>query len=120
MNLVREKHLKREPVPDSIRCLQQYIEYSYTRPMTLDELCHTAGLSKYHLEREFKRYTGFSIMQYVIELRINQACMLLASTDLPISQISDMAGFSDYPNFLKLFKSRKNMTPRQFRERHQN
>ena len=115
MDLIKEKNKDLLNVPDYIRYLQRYLESNFTKRLTLDELADFAGLSKYHLEREFKKYIGYSVNAYLIELRLSRACFLLSNTQLTIGQISDISGFSNYANFLKLFKDRKGVSPKEYR-----
>lgn len=115
LNLIEDRNTARLNVPDYIRYLERYLQCNFKNQLTLDELANFAGISKYHLEREFKKYTGYSIMNYLIELRVNHACFLLLNTNLSIRIISEESGFSDYPNFLKLFKSRMKTTPGKYR-----
>ena len=115
MDLIKVKNKDLLNVPDYIRYLQRYLESNFTKRLTLDELADFAGLSKYHLEREFKKYIGYSVNAYLIELRLSRACFLLSNTQLTIGQISDISGFSNYANFLKLFKDRKGVSPKEYR-----
>ncbi len=96
---------------DYITCLIRYMESNYTSPLSLDDLSSFAGVSKYHLSREFKKRTGFSPGDYLIELRMNRACFLLTGTTLTVEAISRMSGFGNYPNFLKLFKKEREQHP---------
>lgn len=117
MTLIKEKNKDLLNIPDYICYLQRYMESNFVKRLTLDELADFAGLSKYHLEREFKRYVGYSVNAYLIELRFSRACFLLSNTQLPIGQISDISGFSSYPGFIKLFKARMGITPKEYRIR---
>lgn len=116
MDIIKEKNIQKLNVPDYIIYLEHYIKSNYTSKLSLDYLSSFSCVSKYHLDREFKKYIGSSINEYIIDLRITQACFLLTTTSLPISTISDSTGFSDYHNFLKLFKKRMHMTPNQYRK----
>lgn len=102
---------------DYITYLIRYMENNYTRPLSLDDLSSFSGISKYHLSREFKKRTGFSPGDYLIELRMNRARFLLANTALTVEAVSRASGFSSYPNFLKLFKKRAGTTPHRYRSR---
>lgn len=117
MGIIREKNRELLQVPDYIRYLQRYLESNFTQDMKLDDIAAFAGMSKYHLEREFKRYTGYPVTSYLIELRMTNACFLLSNTRMSIAQAAETAGFSNYPNFLKLFKARMGMTPKEYRGR---
>lgn len=102
-------------VPDTIRYLIKYMESNYTSHLSLDELSRFSGLSKYHLSREFKRYTGKSPNEYLIDLRIANAKFLLISTDISCYKIGELSGIPDFNNFVRLFKKNTGLTPSQFR-----
>lgn len=116
LGVVKEKYRDYKSVPDYILYLRKYMEHNFSRQLSLDELAEFANVSKYHLAREFKRHTGFTINEYVIELRLNRAEMLLSTSDLAIGQISQICGFSNYSNFYKLFYKKKGTTPAKFRK----
>lgn len=98
-------------IPDIYKYVIRYIESNYMRPLSLDSLSSFANLSKYHFAREFKKYTGFSPNDYLLELRINHACILLINSDLSVEQISNEVGIHNMSNFIRQFKKRTGLTP---------
>ena len=104
------------PLSSELHALSRYIEKHFTQDLSLDYLAHFSGISKYHLSREFKRYTGYAPNDYIIRLRIKHAKSLLLSTTLPINQIAFAVGFKDANNFNNLFKKHVTLTPGQYRK----
>ena len=102
-------------VPDSIQQAMKHLEIHYQRNISLDDLALLTKTNKYHLSKEFKRYTGFSPHDYLIWLRINQAKILLRSTNLPANKIAHEVGIHDINNFNYLFKKKVGTTPIQYR-----
>ena len=102
-------------VPDSIQHAMKHLESHYRQNISLDDLAETTRMNKYHLAKEFKRYTGFSPHDYLIWIRINQAKILLRSTNLPANKIAHEVGIHDINNFNYLFKKKVGMTPIQYR-----
>lgn len=103
-------------IPENIRYLIKYMESNYAKPLTLDFLSAFAGISKFHLSREFKKYTGQSPNEFLIDLRLANAKFLLSDTNLPCYKIGELSGISDFNNFVRLFKKDTNMTPTQYRK----
>ncbi len=63
----------------------------------------------------FKRYTNKSFQQFLIDVRLGNACKLLLDTDQNIKQISYQSGFNNMANFNRLFKKYRGCTPFEFR-----
>ena len=107
---------EREKIPDAIRYLQSYLEHHFEQKITLDDMAQFCGLSKYHLCREFKRYTSFSPKEYLLQLRIARAKMLLLGSELPACRIGALVGIPDETNFTRLFRHRVGMTTGEYRK----
>ena len=99
-----------------IKAVLEYIEHNYASEVTLDKLANVAGMNPRYLCRIFKQITSLSPMEYVIYYRIEQACKLLATTTLPIIEVSLECGFNDCSYFIRVFKQRKGITPSQYRK----
>lgn len=105
-------------VPENLRYLIHYMNQHFSEALSLDYLAKFSGISKYYLSREFKKYTGFSPNDYLIQLRIEQAKYLLSSTTLPANKIAHMVGIHDVNNFTNLFKKKTGKTPGLYRNTH--
>ena len=106
--------VKRE-LPRGVQDAMKYMEEHFTEEITLDDLARLTATSKYHLAKEFKKYTSFSPHDYLIRLRINQARILLKTSNLPVVKIALAVGVRDINNFNYLFKSRVGKTPLEYR-----
>lgn len=115
LEIIKEKYKDDQNVPEYIIYLKKYMENHFDSPLSLDELSAFTNISKYHLAREFKRYTGFTINEYLIALRLERAKFLLSNTGLPLGQISQTVGFSNYSNFYKLFCRDCGISPSEYR-----
>lgn len=115
--ILQEKNTqnKSSAIPDTLRYLIKYMESNFSNPLTLDSLAKFAGLSKYHLCREFKRYIGNSPIDYLISLRIAHAKLLLRNTEIPAYKAGQLSGIEDHNNFTRLFKKETGMTPTEYR-----
>ncbi len=102
-------------IPENIVLLRAYMEHHFQTPFSLDEMAKFAGMSKYHLCREFKKYIGFSPKEYILDLRISQARLMLSSSRIPSCHIGAIVGFSNEANFIRQFRQSTGMTPGQYR-----
>ncbi len=98
-----------------IRKSISYISDNFTRQLSLEEIANEAALSPYYFIRAFKKETGVSPHQYLIETRISYAKYYLSSTQKPISEIAYSSGFNDDSAFCSTFKKRTGMTPKEYR-----
>ena len=100
---------------NQIKSVLEYIEKHYSGVLTLNDLANVAGMNPRYFCRVFKQITSLTPMDYVIYFRIEQACKLLATTDMSILDVSLECGFNDCSYFTRTFKHRKKMTPKQYR-----
>ena len=107
--------ISKNDVPRNVQSAMKYMEQNYAKDISLDDLAGLTNNNKYHLAKEFKKYTSFSPHDYLIRLRINQAKILLKSTSLPVVKIAHSVGIHDINNFNYLFKKRVGKTPVQYR-----
>lgn len=103
-------------MPDYLKNVLKKIENQFREPLSLDLLSAEFGVSKYHLSREFKRYMGTPLNEYLIITRLNHAKELLKyAFDLTVEEIAYTCGFHHVSHFINLFKKHEKMTPLQFR-----
>lgn len=93
----------------------KYINRNFSKPCTLDQIADYAGLSKQHLCRRFKCAMGMTLVQYLNQIRVKNACTLLARTDKEISDICGLCGFSSSAYFSTVFKTITGISPRKYR-----
>jgi AraC family transcriptional regulator of arabinose operon len=84
----------------------------------LPEMARTAGLSRFHFLRRFKRATGSTPWRYLLELRLARAKNLLIDPACSVAAAATAAGFADPAYFSRLFRKRTGITPREYRSRH--
>lgn len=87
-----------------------YIEANADQNPSLDELALTAGLSKYHFLRVFKRETGLSPHAYLLGRRVEHARKAL-ERGVPPSEAALLAGFADQSHLTRRFKAFYGVTP---------
>lgn len=87
------------------------IESDLSEDLSLKVLANAAGLSEYHFLRMFKQSTGYTPHQYVINQRIERAKELLQKTDMSITEIAYLLGFSTPAHFTHHFHRKTGVTP---------
>lgn len=106
------------PAAQKVWEAQRFLEQHLDEPVTVKQLAANCYLSPDHLTRLFKQMTGYSPKQYLLENRMMRGCELLLQTDLPVSAVAARCGFPDESNFIRSFKSRYGITPKQYQKHH--
>lgn len=110
---------KPEPMPQEhelIVRVERYIDQFYARDLSIERLSQRFYISSYHLAHLFKKYTGYTIKQYILRRRVGEAQVMLYDTTDSISEIAQAVGFEDAAYFSRLFSKYVGMSPREFRE----
>jgi AraC-like DNA-binding protein/mannose-6-phosphate isomerase-like protein (cupin superfamily) len=92
-----------------------YINQNYEKPLTLEDACKIAMISKTYFCYLFKMTTHQTFVSYLLGVRIQQAVKLLETTNLPITQICYDVGFNDLSHFSRIFKSIVGVSARTYR-----
>ena len=101
--------------PEHIKAIIKELDTRYRQKIPLDYLAKKYGISKFHLARQFRQYTGIPIGEYIITLRINHAKELLKYSDRTINEIAASCGTPNTSHFIRIFKAREGRTPLQYR-----
>lgn len=94
----------------------QYVHLHYADKLTLETLSRRYNVSVPFVSQTFKRISGQGFLEYLHTLRINSALALLATTEMPVSDIAAEVGFDSYRSFVRVFKKRKGITPGEYRD----
>lgn len=94
----------------------EYMREDLQRNMTLRDFAIVANLSEFHFLRNFKKETGLTPHQFLIQLRAETALIYL-SDNYSCTETAYMSGFSDQAHMNKIFKKHYGCTPRQLQKR---
>lgn len=95
--------------------VRRYIDQHFKEPLTLEHLSGQAHMNKYYLSHTFKREYGVSPIRYMISRRLEESKYLLKETDLSLSQIAQMLGFSSLSYFSQVFRRTQGQSPLEYR-----
>jgi AraC-like DNA-binding protein len=92
-----------------------HLHQHYHEPLQLAEVAEIASLSVSGLHRMFRKHTQAGISDYLIGLRIGEACSRLSGTNQPIQHIAAEVGYASLANFNRQFRRLRGMSPREYR-----
>ena len=96
--------------------VKRYIDLHFKEALTLQQLAEEGHMNKFYLSHAFKREYGISPVNYMISKRIDESKYLLAETDLSMSQIAQLLGFSSLSYFSQVFHRTQGITPKEYRQ----
>jgi len=99
--------------------LNKVLDYTFQhfkQEIKIEQIAKVAFLSRSQFSYFFKLHTGKTYIQFVNELRIESACILLKNEQYTIEQICYEVGFQNVSNFARQFKKTKNTTPSKYRK----
>ncbi|RKP57263.1 AraC family transcriptional regulator [Cohnella endophytica] len=103
------------PTEQYVRSCMEFLGQNYDRPIAVRDVAVHVSLHPGYLQRIFKTHTGKTIMEYVTDIRMEKAKMLLLHTDIPVADISDYVGTGSRQYFHALFKKHTGRTPIEYR-----
>lgn len=89
---------------------------SYQEPPSLEQLANEAQLNEYKLKAGFKQLYGTSVLNYALNLRLEQAQKLIKETEKTISEIAYELGYTHSQHFQRAFKKKFGITPNSLRK----
>lgn len=97
----------------------QFTMDNFQKEITLNEVASIANMTPNAFCRYFKQRTTKTFVNFLIDIRIGNACKLLTkNNDFSITEISYKSGFNNLANFNRKFKAIKGVTPSEYRKKH--
>lgn len=103
-------------MPEYIRRTLKTIENKFPEKLNIDYLADESGVSKYHFSREFKRYMGTTLHEYLTTIRLTHAKELLKYTDKSVEEVAYESGFNQPSHFIQTFREHEKTTPLRYRK----
>lgn len=94
----------------------QHINDNFNSNLSIQSIAKEFNVNANYVSQLFKKEVGTTFTEYVSKLRIDYACKLIASTDMPINEIAERVGYDDYFYFSRIFKRLMNTTPSSYRK----
>jgi len=99
----------------ALRKALSYIRENFKHHLTLEDLAAKIHLTPQYFCKLFKQEIGISFHEYLRNMRLDYAMMLIKTTDMNITEICIESGFNSASNFTKIFKARFGFTPKEIK-----
>jgi len=114
--LEQARQERKEGISRPIKCMKNYIREHYAKNLSLDEIVGSAELSNAYGSSIFKKETGMTITNYLIQVRMEEAQRLIRETNLTVNEIAYKVGYNDTRYFSKLFIKTVGIKPVDYRK----
>lgn len=95
-----------------------FIDANFNKRLTLAVISKTLAINPHYLHRIFKKELGKTPAEYLLDIRIQKAKFLLATTTQPSTDIAFEVGFNSLSHFSKVFKEKVGIPPTGYRQQH--
>lgn len=110
-----ENNLKQECLSDTTNKIMKFIKENLSTKITLNDISKLTFFTPIYCDTLFKKETGKSIINYLLDERIAKAKSLLIEGSLSLTKIAEISGFYDYNYFSRTFKKKTGYTPTQYK-----
>lgn len=109
-------------VPDAelVKRIKSYMKENYNQDIDFAQIAASFGYSYDRLRHIFRQETNTTLYQYLLNCKLFAAKQMLLNTQTPIRDIALQCGFRSSIHFSNFFKSKMNISPRQFRDSQEN
>lgn len=101
----------------SLARAQHYIEQHYMDNLTVEKLANLGYMSKTTFNRRFKKEIGITPIEYLIEVRIKMAKLMLKRKENPMTDIAMRCGFGSSAHFSSCFQKHVGISPSEYRNK---
>lgn len=107
----------RKSSSSSLQKILKYIQENFQRDLSLEEVSEYSNLSPQYFSRYFKEQMGVTFTDYVNQLRIQKAKVLLAEPDSLVNSVASAVGFENVNSFIRMFKRYEGISPGKYKSR---
>lgn len=119
LRTLSDASFNKETPPYNSRRIEKIITYvnsNFNQNITLGDAAKIAGMTEVSLSRFFKLRTGKTFVDTLNEVRLGHASRMLIETTNSINEVAYKCGFNNMSNFNRIFKKKKESTPKDFRK----
>ena len=99
-----------------IQRVADYIRVNFRNKITIDDIAQVVYLSPCYVSRIFKQGLGCTLMEYLTQVRVEEAKKMLKNPKYNVMQVAEKNGFEDPAYFTRVFKKLEGVTPSKFKQ----
>ena len=99
-----------------VKSITEYIDNHYNEVTSLEQIAKELYISSGYARNTFKRYTGQTVFDYLLDVRISKAKTLLSDPEKKVYEVMAMVGYTNKAHFISIFKRKTGLTPKQYRQ----
>lgn len=111
----RRQEQKREQLPAVIQQARQYVRQNIFTRLRVEAVASAVHMSEGHLTAQFKKYTGQTLRDYILDCKLLKAKELLSGEALTVYEIAEKLEYGDYRSFSRAFKRFTSLSPTEYR-----
>jgi two-component system, response regulator YesN len=120
-SIITDEHIKAEyktkqTAADQMDEAIDYIKTHFEQDLGIEQVAEHVGLSISYFSSLFKQRTGVTFLEYLTDVRVNYACLLLENLELKTYEIAQKVGYTDQRYFSQVFKKKLKKTPSEYRK----
>ncbi len=101
-----------------IQAVCLYLSKNWNNKIDIEYMCKIFDISKAYLMKQFKKETGYTVIEYVTNIRMNYINHMLIYSNEPMSHIAAEAGYSSQSYMTAVYKSKFGITPLEYKKKH--
>ncbi len=98
----------------NVSIILNYIHANFNQPINVSSIADYIGLNRCYISKIFKLHTNRTIVDYIIDYRLNQAAIMIRQNNKNITQIAFDCGFTDSKSFYTRFKAKLGISPKRY------
>ena len=113
---VKQEWKKNDPIPDWFYEVAHKLRQPENFAKRINDIVGISNYSHAQFSKKFKEYTGMSLIEYIVNLRLDYATALLTQTNKSILDIALETGYSSVSFFIKIFRKKYGVTPMRYKK----
>ncbi len=102
--------------PRTVSAIKDFIDRNYASITSVSQIANMLYISSGYAKNIFKKHTQLTISEYLLDVRIKNACRLLKNPDVKVYEVQEMVGYQSKAHFTEVFKRKTGKTPKEYQQ----